>query len=163
MSVTYTYDGVTPAPCFSFVMNRVMYGAVGGQTDIGVLSWSSDTQVLTVEWGHELTAGEKASLDVVVDDSRGKVRVYKSRNQIMDEIFWDAVSFGGMARVQALILGLNKLPSLIVALDNGNYPLSYWLLGYALSQGWITQDDHDLAISKIPPNEFEEGVDDGEG
>jgi hypothetical protein len=154
MSVTYTYADLDPAPCLPYVITQVYYGVVG-QMDIGDMNWSEATRVLTVQWGHELTVDEKDLLDMVVVNSLGKVRIYKDRNKIMDEIFWTALAMGGQPRVWNLVLGLNKVPALIVALDNGNYPLARSLVDYALAQAWITQDDHDLALSKIPEHEYE--------
>lgn len=155
MSVVYTYENLSPVPCTPYIITMVYYGGVDGQMDVGVINWEQSTQTLTVEWGHELTVDQKDLLDAIVVNSLGKVRVYKDRNKIMDEIFWTALSQGGQPRVWALVLGLNKVPALIVALDNGNYPLARSLVDYALLQSWITQDDHDLALTRIPEHEYE--------
>lgn len=155
MSTTYTYEGLTPDPCVQYIFTQVYYGAIEGQMDIGDIGWEGGSRTLTVHWGHELTAGQKALLDAVVADSLGKVRVSKERVKIMDEIFWTAFSEGGFPRVITLCDGLDKVPSLLAALDNFNYPLAHQRLGYALAQGWISQADHDLAASRIPPNEYE--------
>lgn len=154
MTTTYTYENMDVEPCLAYILNQVYYGVVG-QYDIGSMGWDSGTQVLTVEWGHDLAPAEKAALDGVVTASVGKVRIYKDRPKIMDEIFWEAAANGGMPRVIALCDGLDKVPSLMAALDNYNYPLAQQRLGYALSQTWITQADHDLALSKIPEHEYE--------
>jgi hypothetical protein len=141
-------------PCLPYILNQVYYGVVG-QYDIGDMSWDSGTKILTVQWGHELEPSEKVALDGVVTASIGKARIYKERTKIMDEIFWAAAADGGMPRVINLCNGLDKVPSLMAALDNYNYPLAQQRLGYALAQGWVTQVDHDLALSKIPEHEYE--------
>lgn len=150
----YTYPDLSPAPCLPYILTQVAYGAIGC-ADLGPMGWEAAAATLTVAWGHDLTPGEKAALDAVVAASLGKVRVYKDRNAIMDEIFWAALSAGGQPRIWALCLGLNRVPALIVALDNGNYPLARALVDHALGEGWITQADHDLALARIPEHEYE--------
>lgn len=151
----YTYESLDPSPCVQYLFTQVYYGAVEWQTDIGDVNWESATRTLTVQWGHELTPAQKAILDGIVAASLGLTRVSKERVKIMDEIFWTAFSEGGFPRVVALCDGLDKVPSLLAALDNFNYPLAHQRLGYALAQGWISQADHDLAASRIPPGEYE--------
>lgn len=154
MSALYTYENLSPDPCTPYITTQVMYGAMGSM-DLGVMNWSSETKILTIAWGHELSIEEKAVLDALVAASLGKVRVSKDRGKIMDEIFWTAYSQGGIGRVVELCDGLDHVSSMLAALDNMNYPLARQRVGKALSEGWITQADCDLALSKIPENEYE--------
>lgn len=148
---SYQYTELGGNPCLAYIYSYIGYSTITHKDYAGA-TFSDD--VLIVKWETPLDAGDKAILDAIVAASVGKVRVIKETSQIMDEIFWQAYAEGGLPRVVTLCNGLDHVPSLLAALGNLNYPLARQRVDYALSEGWITQDDYDLAISKIPDAEY---------
>ncbi len=71
----------------------------------------------------------------------------KERKEIMAEVLMAAEPATQLPR---LLRSINTHSSVIVALDNLNYPLATICLQMALADGAITQDDYDLIFSKIP-------------
>jgi hypothetical protein len=71
----------------------------------------------------------------------------KSRQNILNEILAAAEPTVQLPR---MLNALDKYPSFIAALDGYNYPLARTRLDLAVANTDITQDDYDLADSKIP-------------
>lgn len=152
MSVTYEYHGLTDVPCVPYIRTRILYGDVG-DFNVDEIRWDGATSLLRVVWHQALTAPQKALLDTLVLDSVGKIQICKSREEIVNDIFWscqqDPVQLG------RLLNAFDVVPSMALALDNYNYPLARSRVVKCYTDGLITEADRDLLLSKIPENEFE--------
>ena len=152
MTTVYEYDHLPGIPCLPYIQNRIAYGAVGS-LDVEEISWSDDVAVLRVSWKVPLDPVQKSALDVVVSDSAGKTQVPKTRQEIVNDVFW--ACYQDQAQLGRLLQAFDAMPSMALALDNFNYPLARLRVAVCFSEGLITEADRDLLLSKIPENEFE--------
>ena len=154
---TYYYSDLTKSPCLVYIQHQVMEMDFADK-DIDGMSWSEDSRVLAVKWGHDLDPTEQAILSGIVHDSDGLIQVVKPRQQIMSEIFWaaDKTTPDAQGKVQIIRLmdAVDVLSSFLVCLDNYNYVYALMRMQIPLASGTITQDDYDLVASCIPSAEF---------
>jgi len=148
---TYQYTGLGGVPCLEYVKTYIGYSAITHKDYAGA-SWSQDEGILSVLWETALDASDKAILDGIVSASINKKRVEKARIEIMSDIFWSCADQEQLGR---LLNAVDIVPSFVVALDNGNYPLARSRVALVYSQEHITEADYNLVMSIVPEEEFE--------
>jgi hypothetical protein len=151
MTTIYEYDSLPGVPCLPFIQTRIAYGVVGSR-DVEGISWEGAATILRIEWKTPLDSAKKALLDSLVQDSVGKVQVSRSREDIVNDIFWSCYS--DPAQLGRLLNAFDVVPSMALALDNLNYALARSRVAKCYDDGLITDADRDLLLAKIPENEF---------
>ena len=154
---TYTYDSLPDQPCTEYIQSQVDYGLIGGDRGIGQMDWTGENETLVIQWDHDLSVENKALLDAAVVASCTKQMVSKSREAIVEQIFWMCLADPEYpAQLGRLLNAFDVVPSMTLALDNLNFPLARSRVQKCVTDGLITEADRDLVFTVMPSENFED-------
>ena len=151
----YLYSDLAKPVCLAYIAEYLPLSAMTNKnmTDI---SWNPELSWLKVWFDVALDVEDKMILDSLVAASLGKVKVKKSREAIMGEIF--ALASTDPAQIGRLLDALDGYPSMAIALDNLNYALARMRVEKVYTDGVITIEDRDLVLGTIPESAYEDTV-----
>lgn len=150
MATMYEYSNLSDVPCQAYIREYLEDSDMTNKnmTDI---SFHPVEMWLKVWFDPALDTSDKIIFDGIVNDSLGKTKVTKSREEIIREIF---ESVGSQEQLGRLMDAFDDYPSFTLALDNLNYALAMTRAQKALDDGAVLQEDYDLVATKVPDSPY---------